>query len=141
MSRVKSYESQQVAVTFDPRRCIHAAECVRGLPQVFDAQARPWIRPERGEASSIMDVVARCPSGALQARPMGDGPGEQPDALPRVRATHDGPLHVRGRIEILDGDGNVVGTGTRVALCRCGASANKPFCDNSHLKVGFRSGA
>jgi CDGSH-type Zn-finger protein len=49
-----------------------------------------------------------------------------------------GPLLVRGEIDLVDGDGKPIDTrrGT-VALCRCGASANKPFCDGSHKLTGF----
>ncbi len=50
-----------------------------------------------------------------------------------------GPLYVRGPIVLKDAAGAVVFEGTRAALCRCGASQNKPFCDNSHLQVGFQA--
>jgi CDGSH-type Zn-finger protein/uncharacterized Fe-S cluster protein YjdI len=51
----------------------------------------------------------------------------------------DGPLRVRGNIEITSGTGRVVARLTQATLCRCGASNNKPFCDGSHARVGFRS--
>lgn len=51
----------------------------------------------------------------------------------------DGPLFLHGRVQILDRNGNVIREDTRVALCRCGHSRNKPFCDDSHYGVGFRS--
>jgi CDGSH-type Zn-finger protein len=51
----------------------------------------------------------------------------------------DGPLVVRGNLEITAGTGRVVARVQTARLCRCGGSANKPFCDNSHLKNGFRS--
>lgn len=138
MTRVRRYEGEHVVVTYDARRCIHAAECVHGLPGVFDTAARPWIQPGKTDASRVLEVVARCPTGALHAHPK-DGPGEIPDPQASIREVVDGPLHVRGRIEIVDHEGNVVATDTRVALCRCGASKNKPFCDNSHEQTGFRS--
>jgi CDGSH-type Zn-finger protein len=56
-----------------------------------------------------------------------------------VRPVPDGPLYVRGELEILDAEGGVVASGTRFALCRCGQSANKPFCDNAHRAAGFRA--
>jgi CDGSH-type Zn-finger protein len=53
----------------------------------------------------------------------------------------DGPLIVRGDFEILSADGEVLPSGRKtVALCRCGVSAIKPFCDGTHKLVGFRSG-
>jgi CDGSH-type Zn-finger protein/uncharacterized Fe-S cluster protein YjdI len=51
----------------------------------------------------------------------------------------DGPIKVRGNMEIISGTGRVVARLTSTALCRCGASNNKPFCDGSHARVGFRS--
>ena len=51
----------------------------------------------------------------------------------------DGPLKVSGPIEIVSGTGKTILKSTKAALCRCGASANKPFCDGSHSKIGFKS--
>jgi CDGSH-type Zn-finger protein/uncharacterized Fe-S cluster protein YjdI len=51
----------------------------------------------------------------------------------------DGPLQVRGNLEIISGTGRVVARLTQTRLCRCGASASKPFCDGSHARVGFTS--
>jgi CDGSH-type Zn-finger protein/uncharacterized Fe-S cluster protein YjdI len=51
----------------------------------------------------------------------------------------DGPLQVRGNLEITSGTGRVVARVTQARLCRCGASNTKPFCDGSHARVGFKS--
>jgi CDGSH-type Zn-finger protein len=51
----------------------------------------------------------------------------------------DGPLRVRGNLEITAGTGKVVARIKSAYLCRCGGSANKPFCDGTHAKIGFRS--
>lgn len=61
----KSYEGRLITVTFEAGRCLHAAECVRGLPEVFDTGRRPWITPDAADAERLVDVVRRCPSGAL----------------------------------------------------------------------------
>lgn len=134
--RVKTYESRTIAVRFEPRRCTHAAQCVFGLPDVFDPERKPWIEPERAEADSIARVVARCPTGALHFERLDGGAAETPDAESTVRATRNGPLYVRGAIEIQMPDGSVV-RDTRVALCRCGGTQNPPFCDNSHRAIRF----
>jgi CDGSH-type Zn-finger protein len=59
----------------------------------------------------------------------------------RITPYEDGPLLVRGDFEIIDVNGEVVPT-TRstVALCRCGVSTIKPFCDGTHKAIGFRTG-
>jgi CDGSH-type Zn-finger protein len=51
----------------------------------------------------------------------------------------DGPLQVKGNLEITSGTGRVLARVTSTYLCRCGGSANKPFCDGTHAKIGFRS--
>ena len=58
----------------------------------------------------------------------------------RISAYDDGPFLVTGPVTILDAEGRrfPVRRGT-VALCRCGASAGKPFCDGRHSKIGFRT--
>jgi CDGSH-type Zn-finger protein len=57
-----------------------------------------------------------------------------------VKPLADGPLLVNGNLTIRAGTGRVAWQGTTVALCRCGASKNKPFCDGSHREVGFKGG-
>ena len=68
MSR-KTYEGTAVSVSFDDEVCSHAAECVRGLPAVFEPGRRPWIQPDQATAEEVIAVVARCPSGALRIEP------------------------------------------------------------------------
>lgn len=66
----KTYFGPLVDVSFDAAVCQHAAECVHGMPTVFDTARRPWIDPGQagdvGLAQHLRDVVGRCPSGALE---------------------------------------------------------------------------
>ena len=73
------------------------------------------------------------PSGATDMLPVRDG------AL-RIDPELDGPLQVRGNLEIVSGTGRVVARLTQARLCRCGGSASKPFCDGTHARIGFKSG-
>ena len=73
----KAYRSEKITVSFDLERCIHSAECVRGLPAVFDAEKRPWIQPDRSDPDRVAEVVMRCPTGALQFERR-DGGTEEP---------------------------------------------------------------
>jgi CDGSH-type Zn-finger protein/uncharacterized Fe-S cluster protein YjdI len=61
------------------------------------------------------------------------------DGVVEVTPTQDGPLDVRGNLEICSGTGRTVARVERVRLCRCGGSSNKPFCDGTHARIGFRS--
>ena len=132
----KRYPAEGITVTFDLARCIHAAECVRGLPEVFDPGERPWVRPERSDPDAVAEVVSRCPSGALKFE-REDGIRESPARKNAITLAVDGPLYVRGDVVVEDSEGEVLYREVRAALCRCGASSNKPFCDNSHREIGF----
>ena len=136
---VKEYATAELIVSYDASRCIHAAECVRGAPSVFDPDARPWIQPANGDAAEIVAVVRRCPTGALTVRSVDGRALETPDAINRLNVTPDGPLYLRGRVVFDGGEHATQVEYTRVALCRCGQSANKPFCDGTHKKIGFSS--
>lgn len=133
--RVRRYEGDRIAVTYDPLRCVHAAKCVEGLPDVFDPGRRPWVAPSAASPARIGEVVMRCPSGALHFERLDGGPAEPLPTRNMVTLAPDGPLYARGDLEIETPDG--VLRETRAALCRCGASQNKPFCDGSHERVDF----
>ena len=137
MSKIREYQGEGILVRFDGARCIHAARCVDGLRDVFQPGRRPWIDATQAGPDAIAQVVSRCPSGALTFERTDGGSAEVVADTVSLHVQPDGPLHVRGRLELVDGDGATT-TPTRIALCRCGASQNKPFCDNSHRKVGFR---
>lgn len=131
----KVYRGRGIEVSFDLDVCIHIGECLRGQPSVFQHDRRPWILPDAGDAAEVAEVVERCPSGALRYRRLDGGPGERHERT-TVTPMRDGPLLVVGEIEIRRPDGTVEST-PRATLCRCGLSANKPFCDNSHLRAAF----
>lgn len=138
MGRTRSYPGDGIVIHFEARRCIHAAECVSHLPSVFDTESRPWIDASGDAAEQIAQVIQRCPSGALTYERTDGGPPESvPENLSEITIVKDGPLYLRGAVEIVDNDGRTLSVQPRVALCRCGASTNKPFCDNSHLAIGF----
>jgi uncharacterized Fe-S cluster protein YjdI/CDGSH-type Zn-finger protein len=135
--RLQTYSTDQITVTFDPTRCIHAAECIRSQPQVFDSTRRRWIRPDLGEPGAIADAITRCPTGALHYS-LADGSVETAADAVTMRAARNGPLYIRGATRIEREDGSVVAEDFRMALCRCGTTANPPFCDGSHRTTGFR---
>jgi CDGSH-type Zn-finger protein/uncharacterized Fe-S cluster protein YjdI len=136
-SRTRVYSGENIDVTYDVARCIHAAACVKGLPSVFNTQARPWVQPDNADSDAVAEVVVRCPTGALHYKRKDGGPAEGiPDAN-TIEVTSEGPLYVRGDVTIAAPDGRIVLKDVRMALCRCGASGNKPFCDNSHQQIDF----
>lgn len=137
-NKIHKYRGKETEVTFDAKRCIHAAECVRGLPQVFDTSRTPWVLPDAADAEKVAEIIKRCPTGALHFTATADKLKEVTPEHNIALLAKDGPIYLRGEIEILDAGGNVVLADTRVALCRCGASRNKPYCDNTHKQAGFK---
>ena len=134
---------------WDSARCIHSANCLRALPQVFDVRRRPWVRITEATADEIATAVDTCPSGALTYTRR-DGGAEGPAARPAsprhddaseahvvIALRPDGPLVVEGPVQIELARGEVLDITDRAFLCRCGNSQTKPFCDGSHKRVGF----
>ncbi len=141
MSKIHNYAGQQIDVSYDAKRCIHAAECVKRLSAVFDNQKRPWVQPDQASAEAIVETVHLCPSGALHYERKDGGEAEPAPAANTVQPVADGPVYVRGTLTLTNGSDEVTMRETRLALCRCGLSQNKPFCDNSHQKAEFRAPA
>lgn len=123
-------------------------------------EAGPYaVRGELSIAGRTTDFRATlCRCGASKNKPYCDGshhdvgfsatgepPTGQADMLEvrggplDIEPLPDGPLQVRGNLEITSGTGRVVSRLTAARLCRCGGSANKPFCDGTHARNGFRS--
>jgi CDGSH-type Zn-finger protein len=68
------------------------------------------------------------------------GPGSEESGGPlEIKRAKNGPLLVKGNVELVAASGRVAWRGTNTALCRCGASGNKPFCDGSHRGAGFEA--
>lgn len=137
----EEYIAGNLAVTFDSKLCIHRGRCLRGLPAVFSLDARPWVNLANATPDEIVSVVSLCPSGALQWRTLD---GSRPDSVAAepvsITLRTDGPSYVRGSVELRDEAGSLLTESHRFALCRCGMSGNKPFCDNSHARNGWHEG-
>jgi uncharacterized Fe-S cluster protein YjdI len=78
--KVRHHADEAIDIAYDARRCIHAAECVNGLPAVFDAARRPWILPTGASPDAIAAVIAKCSTGALHfTRLDGGAPEKAPE--------------------------------------------------------------
>ncbi len=138
----KQYTNGEVTIVWKPATCIHSTICWKeatGLPTVFNPMIRPWIKPEAGATQAIIEQVKKCPSGALtyfMNNEVENVAEVQTESI--VEAVPNGPLLVYGNILIKEKDGNETKRNKVTAFCRCGASTNKPYCDGSHQKVGFR---
>jgi uncharacterized Fe-S cluster protein YjdI/CDGSH-type Zn-finger protein len=134
ISHARAYSAPGATVYYDRGRCLHFAECVRGLPEVFDVKKRPWIQPENASAEQVAEVVRRCPSGALHYR-LEEGPTEEPEQPTHVEFVANGPINLRGDLSIDVPAGRM--REVRASLCRCGLTENEPFCDKACSRTGW----
>ena len=96
-------------------------------------------QPDEASKKYAEHVGTMCPSGRLTLVDKQTGKKLEPSIekevylIKDIPAKHLGPIHVRGEIQIIGSDGFEYETRNRVTLCRCGESANKPFCDGTHM--------
>lgn len=95
------------------------------------SQNKPWCDGSHHEVK--FDASGEPATGAADMLPVRNGPLE-------ITPETDGPLQLRGNLEITSGTGRVVARVVQTRLCRCGGSASKPYCDGTHARIGFRSG-
>ena len=133
---IKRYTAGDVTVVWKPALCIHSKICWHELPHVFNPRVKPWVNMQGGEAEAIIAQVSRCPSGALSIERTGEN--EAGGGKVSIQILKDGPILVQGAQRIVHSDGREEIVETKAAYCRCGASGKKPFCDGSHIRIGFR---
>jgi uncharacterized Fe-S cluster protein YjdI len=138
----KEYTNGEVTIVWKPEQCIHSGNCFRGLNEVFNPQKLPWVSPDATTSQKIIDQVKRCPSGALSyymnksSDQVSETPSTPSPAL--VEPTPNGPLLVHGEIAVKVGD-DTIRKSKVTAFCRCGGSANKPYCDGTHRRIDFKA--
>jgi len=134
---LREYATDEIVVEWEPSLCYHSHNCVRALPLVFDPDRRPWVAVDAAAADEVEAAVARCPSGALRSHRTNGAPAPRQEPF-EVCASENGPLLVSGGVRVLASDGSLLYEGEKAALCRCGGSSNKPFCDGTHKTAGFQ---
>ena len=135
----KKYSNDDITVVWKPGICIHAGFCAGQLREVFDPKKRPWINMEGATTERIVEQVKKCPSGALSFYYNDEKEEvETVEAENIVEVSANGPLLVYGNITVKDAQGNETKHNRVTALCRCGASGNKPYCDGAHKKIDFK---
>ena len=133
-----AYPGTKANVTWNGGLCIHIGECGRAKGDLFIGGRKPWCNPDLASSEEIEQVVLRCPTGALTFE-FADGTViEQAAAENTVTVSYNGPLFFRGNLTVENAPNNAPGLKFRAALCRCGQSKNKPYCDNSHEAASFK---
>ena len=135
MSEVEVVRGREVTIRFDARKCIHSRNCVLGRPDVFVPNVKgEWIHPDNATIGEATHLALTCPSGAISVERSGGGALEPAPVVNTAHVRENGPLALHAPLTIAGRD-----AGLRATLCRCGASANKPYCDGSHNRVGFQA--
>ena len=137
MGKIKEYSNGEVTVVWDAEKCIHSAICAKGLPQVFQPKDKPWIKIDAAVTDALVNQVKACPSGALSYYMNNETPKEASSSQTKVDVLENGPLLVHGTLKVVHKDGKEETKNKTTAFCRCGSSANKPYCDGAHNKQGF----
>jgi len=134
--RSDDYAGKDITIHDNRGVCAHSAYCTDNSPAVFRMGAEPWIYPDAEDAGKTANTIEKCPSGALSYTR--DGVLQDLNREPQVTVSKDGPNQVAGSIELADGEGNNPESKEHYALCRCGASKNKPFCSGQHWHINFK---
>jgi uncharacterized Fe-S cluster protein YjdI len=138
----KHYTNGEVTIVWKPATCIHSTLCWKGndaLKAVFNPAEKPWIKPEAAGTERIIQQIKKCPSGALSYYMNKEGEeNKEVNAESIVEVMPNGPLLVYGNITVKATDGNEHHRNKVTAFCRCGSSANKPYCDGTHTKIEFK---
>jgi len=136
---IETVVGKEATIHFDAHKCIHSRSCVLSHPDVFVPNVQgAWIHPDAQPIEELMHVAKACPSGAIRVVRNGprDGYAADSDAAPlvnTVRVRENGPLAVEAEL-LVRGEQQ---PSPRATLCRCGQSANKPYCDGAHGTAGF----
>ncbi len=148
----RDYTNGEITVFWKPDTCIHATICFMKLRKVFDPTKRPWVNMQGATTEEIISIVDQCPTDALtwkynrdltptEKQETAAAPaGEEMVPLPVTEITliENGPALIKGKFRMKNTSGQIIETAPQIALCRCGSSHNKPFCDGTHHQSGFR---
>jgi len=131
------YFGKEFNVFWNEPLCIHIEECLRAPGGLFIKDRLPWCKPDCVPAKQAAEIIERCPTGSLTCHAKDGTLLEQPAMENSILVSYNGPFFARGDLSIEGADETKPGVKFRAALCRCGQSKNKPFCDNSHECTHF----
>jgi CDGSH-type Zn-finger protein len=139
--------ANQAHRTDGPAMVLDDAESLCAFARFCDPQGKVWNLVQKSDepraANLVVHEAGHCPGGRLVARDRTTGQALEPHLESSLGLVQDtaqaisGPIWVRGGIPVVAADGHAYEVRNRVALCRCGASSNKPFCDGSHASIKF----
>ncbi len=129
-----------VPTTHGPYECRGELEIVTADGQVLSAATEAWLcRCGQSATKPHCDGSHTKTGFRDDSQPQPEAPPVQPGAsgVLRIGLRVNGPLRIEGSCEVRDPVAGLIFAGEQTALCRCGRSAKKPFCDGTHRQVGF----
>lgn len=139
--------ADQANVLHGPRYTLMDQRNLCATARFCDTHQTVWREVEKTDdpevAAIFVDQIKDCVSGRLRVVDTQTGEVLEPPRAQRISTTQDpeekcsGPLYVEGGIQLVSADGSDYEVRSRMALCRCGHSGNKPFCDGTHTKIGW----
>ena len=134
----EKYVGKDITIIFDRYLCMGDGHCGE-LEAVFGTHDEPKYEPDAAPAEEIIDTIQKCPSGALSYE-VNDVQHADYFKETQIVVEKDGPYHCQGGVELIDDQDSdaLLPVGDHYTLCRCGASKKKPFCDGSHVDIGFK---
>ncbi|MDF1541188.1 MAG: (4Fe-4S)-binding protein [Candidatus Thorarchaeota archaeon] len=136
-NEVIEYVGKEITIYDNRGVCSADGACVRECPEVFQKDKKPnWIFPDEAGVKKIVKTIEHCPSGALSYK-IGKERVQDLERQPAIKVAKNGTLEFVGYIKLVDDMDSKPESKEHYTLCRCGASKNKPFCDNYHKKLEF----
>jgi len=133
----KNHVGKKITIHDNRSICSHAGFCTDRLNSVFRLKTEPWIDPGAAPVEEIIETIKKCPSGALSYSIEGIEFKDQ-DREPMAMVSKDGPYYITGGVELTGEPRGAGASEEHYTLCRCGGSKNKPFCDGTHWRIGFK---
>jgi uncharacterized Fe-S cluster protein YjdI len=141
---IKKYTNGEITIVWKRSACIHATHCFVELPEVFDPAERPWINANGASTEKIIAQIKRCPTDALsfyyndpeKNNSDMENNKEEKNTV-NIEILPNGPALVKATKISVDHKGEKSEKEEMVALCRCGASKTKPYCDGTHYSTKF----
>jgi uncharacterized Fe-S cluster protein YjdI len=136
----KKYTKDLLTVVWQPELCIHSEICFKGLPEVFNPAQSPWVNLDGSNIEKIRNQVRKCPSGALsfEISNVNEQNLNKMEKNVILDITENGPILINGPVHVKYKGKEEIKEAKTIALCRCGFSTNKPYCDGSHRKEEFQ---
>ena len=136
LNKVHHYEGEEITIHDNRTLCSHSEICVKQLSTVFNRNSRPWIDPLADRTEAIIELIKKCPSGALSYT-LNDEHHNQFHNTVEFEVCKNGPYHVKGPVQLNVTDELQIPSKDHFAICRCGESKNKPYCDGNHHTAKF----